>query len=311
VIGVVAVSAIDPADVELFRQFFGLPAANIGQQGGPGIANALAQLEAALDATWSGAIAPGARIEVDVGAMVVDSLSRLVNRADVGIISLSIDLCGRGPAFRQFIRQGYRLFRQAAAQGQTVLAASGDMGPMACGRHGTFPLSSSPFVTSVGGTTPSPVLDAEGNATGFGTEVVWNIGSMASGGGVSRLRRPRYQSGPRRTVPDIAFPAAILYPLGFGGHVGCCIGGTSAAAPAWAGVIALLNQMRGGRVGFLNPALYNLGRAQRRGGPAAFHDVTEGTNGIAGARGFSARTGYDLVTGWGTLAGDVFFTAFP
>ena len=311
VIGIVALTEINPDDLANFRDFFGLPPANLGQQGGIRLPGTKEELEAMLDATWSGAIAPAARVELDAGSMVVDSLARLVNRADIGIISLSIDICGKGPAVRRLIRQAYRLFRQAAAQGQSVLAAAGDTGPISCGRRGTFPLSSSPFVTSVGGTTPAPVLDAQGDATGYGTEVVWNDASGATGGGVSRLPRPRYQSGARRTVPDVAFPAAVLYPLGIAGGVGCCVGGTSAAAPAWAGVIALLNQMRGVRAGFLNPGLYALGRAQRGGGVTAFHDVTEGTNTFGGARGFSARPGYDLVTGWGTVAGDVFFATFP
>src|SRR5579884_3800245 len=238
-------------------------------------------------------------------------LALLVDRPDVDVITLSLAICpggGAGP----FIATALRLFRQAAAQGQTVLVASGDRGPRSCPGHGLDPFASSPWVTAVGGTTPMPVLDANGIAQGYGTEVAWREADGASGGGVSGVPRPRYQRGSaRRTVPDVAFPAAVIYPLGYQGVVRCCIGGTSAAAPAWAGAVARLEELRGERVGFLNDRLYRLGRAQRRGGPAVLHDIASGSNAIAGARGFRAHRGYDLVTGWGTIAGPTFFTAFP
>ena len=81
----------------------------------------------------------------------------------------------------------------------------------------------------------------------------------------------------------------------------CCAGGTSAAAPAWAGLVALLNQQRGGtRAGLLNPMLYELGAAQQAGGPKVFHDIVEGSSTTPQARGFPAGPGYDLATGWGT-----------
>jgi len=87
-------------------------------------------------------------------------------------------------------------------------------------------------------------------------------------------------------------------------RVVCCIGGTSAAAPAWAGVVALLAEARGHPLGLLNPTLYQLGRAQLHGGPAVFHDVVQGSttvrlNGKL-RPGFAAHRGYDLTTGWGS-----------
>ena len=110
-------------------------------------------------------------------------------------------------------------------------------------------------------------------------------------------------------MPDVAFPAAPLYPIVLGGAL-TLVGGTSAAAPAWAGALAQVNQVRGKRAGFLNPELYRLGNAQRRGGAAVFHDVTVGSNSLDGMRGFPARPGYDLATGWGSLDGPTFFAAF-
>jgi hypothetical protein len=310
-IGVVGVSAIDPADVAAFRTRFALAPLDLEQVGGSRQPGSAAEIEATLDVTWAGAVAPGARIVLAAGPGLIGALATLVDRPDVDVITLSLAICpggGAGP----FITTALRLFRQAAAQGQTVLVASGDRGPRSCPGYGLDPFASSPWVTSVGGTTPMPALDAHGVAQGYGTEVAWDEAEGASGGGVSRVPRPGYQRGnARRTVPDVAFPAAVIYPLGYQGVVRCCIGGTSAAAPAWAGAIARLDELRGRRVGFLNNSLYRLGRAQRRGGPAVFHDVAAGSNAIAGARGFRAHRGYDLVTGWGTIAGQAFFAAFP
>jgi subtilase family serine protease len=308
-IGLLALSALDPADVVAFREAFGLPPLDLDQDGGIRQSGTTAEAEAVLDVTWSGAIAPGARVVLAVGSVVADSLAALVNRADVDVISSSITLCPTRTS-RPFIRAAALLFRQAAAQGQTVFFASGDQGPIACDRRGVDPLTASPLVTAVGGTSPTPLQDDAGAFIGYGTETVWTEPGAASGGGPSRKPRPRWQRGrPTRTVPDVAFPAALLYPIVLDGSL-TLVGGTSAAAPAWAGALAQLNQVRGQRAGFLNPELYRLGNAQRRGGAAVFHDVTVGSNSVDGVRGFLARAGYDLATGWGSLDGPTFFAAF-
>jgi len=84
---------------------------------------------------------------------------------------------------------------------------------------------------------------------------------VSSGGGRTTFRRPSYQRGvgAKRAIPDVAFPASGVYPIIVRGQ-GLLAGGTSAAAPAWAGVVARLVQHKGGRVGFLNPRLYSLKR---------------------------------------------------
>src|SRR5262249_17299922 len=149
------------------------------------------------------------------------------------------------------------ILRQARAQGQTVLVASGDKGDRDCtpGRFGL--LASSPLVATVGGTAPQTVLDSGSNALRSGAESVWHAGGgVSGGGGRARVPRPGYQRGhgSQRTVPDVAFPGAAVFPIVWdGNHVP--VGGTSAAAPAWAGLVARLVQLRGRRVGFLNPAL--------------------------------------------------------
>ncbi len=159
----------------------------------------------------------------------------------------------------------------------------------------------SPFVTAVGGTTPT--ASSPEDAVGYGSEVVWQDGDMASGGGKSTQPRPKWQKGlksNRRTVPDVSLAAAAVYPIPFDGGITCCVSGTSAAAPSWAGLIAMLDQQTGTPAGLINPKLYELGNAQAQGGPAVFFDIVEGSNSTMTAKGFPAKPGYDLATGWGT-----------
>jgi len=163
------------------------------------------------------------------------------------------------------------------------------------------PFAQSPFVTAVGGTSPSPSTPED--VVGYGSEVVWQDGDMASGGGTSTRPRPAWQRGlgrNRRTVPDVSLAAAAVSPIPFNGEITCCVSGTSAAAPSWAGLIAMLDQQIGTPAGLINPKLYELGNAQAQGGPAVFFDIVEGSNSTMTAKGFPAKPGYDLATGWGT-----------
>lgn len=314
-IGILGFTTIDPADVNAYRARYGLPTLALTQVGAVRAPGRPEEIEALLDVSWSGLVAPGAAITLvaipfrTTGAVFAGALARLVNDGAIDIISLSVGF-RRGRGTGPLTRVCYRLFRQAAAQGQTVLVASGDSGGRAYRNRklvrGTEVLPSSPHVTAVGGTTPAPVLDDARRAVGYGTEVVWHDGNAGSGGGASPVQRPSYQQGRRRrTVPDVAFPAAPMFPFFQGGRPQCCVGGTSAAAPTWAGVVALLNQQRGRRAGFLNPTLYDLGRAQAAGGAPVFHDVTTGTNNT-----HPAGPGYDLATGWGSIDGQALFAAF-
>ena len=311
-IGLTGFSPVDPANVAAFRQSVGLPPLDLEQVQVSRQSSTDPEhiTEAVLDVTWAGAMAPGARIVLAVGDNVADSFAELVNRRpDVGVISSSISLCPNRAA-RPFIRAARRLIQQAAVQGQTVFQASGDEGPVFCGRRRVDPMVASRWGTAVGGTDPLPEQDATGAFVGYGTEQVWDDSLGASGGGPSQEPRPRWQRGrSKRTVPDVAFPASGIYPIVLGDEL-VLVGGTSAAAPTWAGAIAQLNQVLGRRVGFLNPELYRLGQEQQDGGAAVFHDVTQGASTFDGARGFPARPGYDLATGWGSINGPVFFAAF-
>ena len=307
-ISIPAIGDADGAAVANFRAFFGLPPTTLhsivaGQDPGPG--DGPFRTEATLDATWAGAVAPAAQIEVVRGTNLFMILARQVNVNPAPVISISLAVCSSHAVLRRLARAADAIFRQAAAQGQTVLVASGDTGAYNCGRREVDVLAASPHVTAVGGTEVDPLRDDAGNAVAYGSERAWNTGSTASGGGRSDFfPRPDYQRGGRgRAVPDVAAPADD-YPIGVGSHVVCCIGGTSAAAPAWAGVVALLAEARGQPLGLLNPTLYRLGRSQKHGGPRVFHDVVQGSTGVRVGRavrpGFTAHRGYDLTTGWGS-----------
>jgi kumamolisin len=197
-------------------------------------------------------------------------------------------------------------FQAAAAMGVTICVAAGDNGSsdgVTDGQvHVDFP-ASSPNVLACGGTR----LLASG--TTISAETVWNEGATtsATGGGVSGFfALPAYQAkagvpvsagaGGKagRGVPDVAGDAdpATGYEVRVDGE-SFVIGGTSAVAPLWAGLIALMNQKLGHPVGFLNPMLY--GSLQGKG---ATHDITVGDNGS-----YSAKAGWDPCTGWGSPDG--------
>jgi subtilase family serine protease len=305
-IGIVGTVPVDVADIAAFRSGFGLPPLQLEQVGTPGPnVQEIDSVEATLDVSWSGAVAPGAAIVLSISqGTVVDAIQYLVNRADVSVLSLSLNPIPN-KRNRPIIRQSLKLFQQAAAQGQTVLIASGDSGPLVVTsprpRRGVDPYAQSPFVTGVGGTMPSSPTPA--SAAAYGSEAVWQDGRSASGGGRSQLARPVWQKGLEsrtRTVPDVSLAASAVYPIPNDGQIACCVAGTSAAAPSWAGLVAMLNQLSGQRAGLLNPKLYALGNAQTSGGTAVFHDIVDGSNSTTQAKGFPAKPGYDLATGWGS-----------
>jgi subtilase family serine protease len=230
-------------------------------------------------------------------------------------------------------------YKNAAAHGVTVLAASGDQGPSgpktltSQGFAATYFLrrvaewpSDDPLVTGVGG------LQLFLNANGAKTQpdAVWNDTALfgspaASGGGTSSIfARPWYQNGVASTVgsargfPDIAMSAAVngaaLVYLNANAAQGTAgfylIGGTSEASPEFSGIIAIADQMAGHGLGLINPALY----AMEAAGAPGIVDVTAGNNTVtfpqAGAthtvHGFAAVDGYDLASGVGSVNAALF-----
>jgi subtilase family serine protease len=110
-----------------------------------------------------------------------------------------------------------------------------------------------------------------------------------------------------RGYPDVAYNAGVfggvIVHLGFLGAANgfYIFGGTSASAPQWAGIVALINQKTRKPIGFLNKSLYKLGKLGLLG--FVMHDITAGDNGLNGVPGFPATAGWDLATGWGTPNG--------
>jgi hypothetical protein len=262
-----------------------------------------------------------------------------VDQNVAGVVSVSYGACEQSlsAAESTFFAN---LWAQAAAQGIAVLVSSGDSGAAGCqssaASRGTVPavngLGSSPNATSVGGTQvdyggrPELYWETANDPTtrksvlGPIPEVAWNesgavpggYGLAASGGGASVLyRRPSWQSvpgvpaGTQRLVPDVSVCAGGTTPY-YLVHLGAltAVYGTSAGAPAFAGVAALLEQSARGRVGALNPFLYGLGRRQYAEGTiSVFRDVKSGNNSVPGVTGFSSGPGYDAVTGLGSPNG--------
>ncbi|GGB16957.1 kumamolisin [Puia dinghuensis] len=209
--------------------------------------------------------------------------------------------------------------KAAALMGVTICVAAGDDGSddeVGDGHaHVDFP-SSSPYVLAVGGTT------LKRSGSGSTTETAWKDGDGlrkdnggSTGGGVSTyFARPSWQtvnidsvnpgSIVGRVVPDVSADASAN--TGYWTVVdgqGGATGGTSAAAPLWASLIARLNAVLGKPVGYLSPLLYQAGANGQPLGESACRDITSGNNDTASIGGYSAGPGYDAVTGWGSPIG--------
>src|SRR3954452_2380969 len=324
-VAVVAFSGYRASDVARYQACFGtsVPVSDraVAAAGGGGGGSD----EVALDIETVVAAAPGldaVRVYIDkpAGTMaeVVNAIVADAPVTGVRIITDSWGLCEPAvtPAAAAATNSALQL---AAVSGITFVAASGDAGTYDCGGFGQPAVddpAAQPFATGVGGT------DLRLSASGSRHEVVWNDLTGAGGGGLSRFwARPGWQAGAgvsngfsdgHRQVPDVslhASPAQHGYPLycttGACGHAGwMTLGGTSASAPLLAGLLADMNSYSlahgGKRLGFANPFLYGSFATA----PAAFLDVTVGSNNPDGAGPYPATPGYDQVSGIGApLAG--------
>ena len=227
------------------------------------------------------------------------------------------------------------IFKNMSAAGQSFFQASGDNDAFTTGASSVNGVdnaslynapSSSPYITQVGGTT----LTMNGNGASYASETVWNWGYdsdaggyIGSSGGISsHYSIPSWQTNVNnmagrggstsfRNIPDVALTANnVFVDDGDGGSD--VYGGTSCAAPLWAGFMALVNQQAVGSgkasAGFINPAIYTIAAGSSYA--ACFHDVTTGNNTWPGSPNlFYATNGYDLCTGLGTPAGQSLINA--
>ena len=273
--------------------------------------------EIALDVESAHAVAPAAKIDLviaknDQDSAILSALSYAVAHHLGSVLSQSY---GEAEACEAaaIVKSDHALYATAEAQGMTVFAASGDTGVAqpACKGSGYMKAVSlpaaDPLVTGVGATS----LTASQPGGGYKSEAAWDDSYGSSSGGYSKLfARPSYQNGivpaKSRGVPDISYSGdvnnglLIAWSEGSTANVGNIyeFGGTSAAAPQWAAIIALADQMGQSRIGFLNGDLYSYAHGSRYG--YVFHDVTHGSNTYEGITGYPATKGWDAVTGLGT-----------
>lgn len=329
----VALFELEPysaSDIAAYQACYGTATSvtNVLVGGGPG--SGAGSGEAALDIEDLIGLAPNASILVyeghNTGTGALQTYQAIVTQNRAKVVSTSWGLCepqeGTSAAGVES-----EFFQEAAVQGQTIFAASGDHGAKDCvsGTGSTRATVDDPasqtYVTGVGGTSLTavgpPPTESVWNST-------WNTGSGtasgAGGGGVSTLwGMPSYQSGIApaqsavacsgsgtscREVPDVSGDADILtgYSIYYNRRWSI-FGGTSAAAPTWAALAALANASvacSGKTVGFANPALY---QAARNDYGTYFNDVTSGNNSYGGIGGFSAAAGYDMASGLGSPKG--------
>jgi len=260
-----------------------------------------------------------------------DMWAQIINNGSISVISTSWGDCESDIPTAD-LNEENSLFTLAAAQGQTILAASGDNGTDACAPDGVTGLAvldpaSQPYVTGVGGTT----LTTSGRTTlvrpTYSSETVWHQGLQdvdgSSGGGLSSVWPiPSWQQGPgvsnsfsngMREVPDVALDAdpasgylvyCTVTATGCTGGSWWFGGGTSAGAPMWAAFMALTNELSlkdgGFNIGLINPLLYQIDQ-NATAYSADFHDVTTGNNDtLDGGTTYPATANYDMATGLGS-----------
>lgn len=290
-------------DLRTFEAHFGLPVVPVSTVHVNGSStDTSGAIEWNLDTQYSTGLAPNAaELRIYIAPTlsnddILAAISAWVNENRAPQASASLGECDLLASLTGFTAGLDAVLARAAAQGQTLFAASGDSGSfcpfgpvglngLPIGLPGPEYPASSPGAIGVGGTT---VL-----TTGPLLELAW----LAGGGGPSLVEpAPAFQKkaagsylGVGRGVPDVALDADphTGYQVMVGGAIQT-VGGTSASAPAWQGIWARAQSAHGGRLGFAGPALYSVPIS-------AFHDVILGVNGIG-----VATPGWDYTTGRGT-----------
>lgn len=292
-------------DVKSFDAVTGLPALKLSTVyplGKPGTYNSTWAMETATDVEWAHAMAPGAKIVLAISASPYTSdLQKVVSYAvqnKLGnIISLSWGSAEQNIG-ASTVATYSQVYAQAASNGITILAASGDYGAFdSQGQLSVEFPASDPFVTGVGGTSLY-VLNNKFQQYGWGGTI--NNQSYGSGGGYSKIfQTPFWQSSPgfsgnKRGVPDVAMVSdkyTGVYVVTGGGQY--MVGGTSVATPIWAAVVALMSQYTGYTFHSVNPLLYQIARTGLYN--SSFTQIITGTNGY-----YQNGPYWNPVTGLGT-----------
>lgn len=333
-VAVFELEPFDAADVRAYDEcYFGTaegstmsspPQLNVISVDGNQGLGASEDVESTLDVEETGAFVPGATVDVYEGPNTntgpLDVYNAIVTQDRAKVITTSWGACEAQAGGRAVVAAEANLFEEAAAQGQSVIAAAGDQGSSDCTDASDNPIpspavddpGSQPYVTSVGGTSLT-TLGSPASATAPAVapaQAVWNSDNGAGGGGISSdWAMPAYQlyapaalavvksyssgkpcgipTGYCREDPDVSADAdpntgLVIHWSGWGGW--STIGGTSISAPMWAAFVALVDASpacKGIPVGFLNPTLYYI--AGTPGDYAsAFYDVTKGDNHLPG-----------------------------
>jgi subtilase family serine protease len=324
-----------PSDIAQYFANYGIATPNINNVLVDNFSGTAGQgaIEVELDIEVVGAMAPHASQLVYEGPNTTqglnDTYNQIVHDHKAQIVSISWGLCESSTGAAE-LHTLDNIFKQGAAEGMSFFAASGDSGAYDCNDSNLAVDSpaSDPYVTGVGGT------NLQLNAGAYGSETAWSNPSAVQrspkgaggGGGLSNtFVLPSWQSGQGvinanssgapcnapngqycREVPDVsadADPASgyavycTIINAGCSGAGWMSVGGTSGAAPLWAGSMALINQYLQSKgktpVGYANPALYSMFNTQQS--LPAFHDVTTGNNLF-----YQATSGYDMASGIGS-----------
>ncbi|HEU5342733.1 MAG TPA: S53 family peptidase [Ktedonobacterales bacterium] len=339
-VGIFELAPYIPGDFSTYESYYGITGVSVNNISVDGAAVTCATAgsscdnggvgEADLDLEDVSALAPNTTLDVwtgpNSGQGILDTYNSIVTNDLDASVTTSWGICEplSGSSFLNALDQ---IYAQGATQGQTIAAAAGDYGSDDC-RHSTGTVSSSPnvdspasdpYVLGAGGTT----LTLSGSS--YGSETVWNHGGFGTGGGLSsNFAEPSWQVGAgvanaystgEREVPDVAadadpntgYSVYCTSVPGCNGYGWTEFGGTSAAAPLWAGVIADINSYLSASahapLGWANSTIFTLfSNAQTY---APFHDITSGNNdtdfgGTAYAGDYPATTCYDLTTGVGS-----------
>jgi hypothetical protein len=325
-VGIIELDGYIPSDINTYLSFYNLGSAKYtnvlldGADGNPTSAGGAIEVE--LDMEVVSAIAPGANQTIYIAPNTFQGFLDAFNQYVIDdTAKVSSDSWGLCEAFTgtSAMQAFDNVFAQGAAQGQAFFSASGDSGSDDCGNGALgvdFP-ASDPNVVGVGGTTLNT-----GSGGTYSSETVWNNQIGSDGGGLSSFfSQPSYQTGPgvsnsfsngMREVPDVSADADpntgySEYCTDLSGCFGLGwfeVGGTSAAAPLWAGITTDLNEYLPTQsrptLGSASAALYWLFNTSHPF--AAYHDIKTGNNDFDHTHNgdYPATAGYDMASGIGT-----------